>query len=507
MKKSFRFTGGHILDIDPLEVADQFLSRAHNVHTRRGFPSRIGGRRQAYPVLLGQLPTDPYHFLNIELNTFNWWMVFGVDKIYGVQGTSYSDISFAGQHSVTDPHEWNTTILNTIPVFNNGSDPPLYWAGLASAHALKIPGWPTGTVCKYIVAFRYHLFAMNIDGPTGTFENKVMHSTAAEPGTLPISWTPTGSNEAGDFTLSDSPGRCITGKPLGQQLLIYKPTSIFSVEYAGQQPDNIFTQRTVTRSFGVFGPHCVVDIGNRHFVVGNGDIVLTDGINFQSIADNRIKRAITKTIDDDHADNIFVMHDLNQREVWVCVPEAGNRFCTVAHIWDERRDTWVTRDLNQVRCGSTGLVTDTNAIDTWDADTQVWDLDFSTWNEANIGTISHVVTGEFQRMFVEDTNDLIPITVDIQKLDMPFDDDSQSKFINRVWIRGQGPGFDTVQFRLGVRDSTDANIAWQTFVDVEPEGTPVEISGRFISITIRSQATLQYTLDRITFEGRFNGAY
>ena len=507
MKKVYRCTGGHIQDIDPAEIADQFYTRAHNVHTRKGFASRINGRRIAYPVLLGQLPTDPYHLLNISLNTLNWWIVFGADDIFGVQGTSFSDISLAGQLAVTNPYEWNTTILNTIPVANNGSNAPMYWDGFPSSHFLPLPGWPVGTVCKYIVAFRYHLFALNIDGAFGTFENQVLHSDAAEPGTLPASWTAAPDNEAGDFTLSDTPGPCICGVTLNNQLLIYKQTSMFAVEYAGQQPDNIFSQRTISRSFGAMGPHCVVDLGNRHFVVGNDDIVLSDGINFQSIADNRIKRTLANTVDETFVKNTFVVRDINQRETWVCVPEAGNQFCTVAHIWDERRDTWVTRDLNFARHGAIGYVTDADASEAWDADTQVWDEDLSTWNEANIGAITRMVLAEPNVMQVEDTNDPVLRVADIQKVDLAFDDDGQHKLIQRVWIRGTGSGFPFLQFRLGARNTTDESITWQTFVDIESEGTPVEISGRYISITIRSTDDQPATVDKITFEGRYNGAY
>jgi hypothetical protein len=58
MKKVIRPIGGHILDIDALELSDQVLSLARNVNMRRGFPSRNRGRRSIYSGFTGGDP-DP----------------------------------------------------------------------------------------------------------------------------------------------------------------------------------------------------------------------------------------------------------------------------------------------------------------------------------------------------------------------------------------------------------------------------------------------------------------
>lgn len=504
MKKTLRFTGGHILDIDSLEVGEQFLTRAHNVHTRKGFPSRVGGRRTAY----GSMPTDPFHLLNLQLNTFNWWMVFGPNDIWALEGANQNDISYTGQIAIGDPFEWSSTLLNGIPVFTNGKDPLLYWTGDASDNADVVNDWPAGVVCKYVVAFKYHLFALNIDDPVnGLIDNLILHSDAAEPGTLPASWTPAPGNEAGFFALSGTPGRVICGVPLGQQLMIYKPTSVYAIEYAGQQPDNIFTNRPVLTDLGALGPHCVSAHGAQHLVLGNDDVVLTDGINVKSIAENRIKTFLANSIDEVYAQNSFVVRDLNRRETWVCVPESGSQFATVAHIWDERRDTWVTRDLTAARYGTTGYVTDEIVDTTWDGDSQIWDLDVSAWNAPTTGSITRVVIAEDDEIFVEDTTDPTSISASIEKHDLSLDDDSQLKLITRLWIRGTGAAFAALQFRLGFRNSPDDNITWQAFAAVEADGTPCEIAGRYISIQVQSTGTEQWTIDRIILEGEYVGPY
>jgi hypothetical protein len=501
---TLRPSAGHILDIDPSELAEQFLSLARNVNTRKGFPSRVGGRRIAY----AGMPNTPYHLLNLQLNTFNWWMSFGTNNIHAAEGTNFYDITYAGMQSISNPSEWSATLLNGIPVFSNGKDGLLYWDGNGASDALALPGFPASTSVKFVVAFRFHLFGLNVDGPAGQFENQIIWSDATDPGALPTSWTPAPSNEAGSAILADTKGRCICGVPLNSQLMIYKNEAVYPVEYAGQQPDNIFSIRPANRTLGTLGPHTVIDLGTQHLVVGNSDVSLFDGVNARSIADNRIKRFLMNSIDETYAHNSFVIRDLDQRETWVCVPETGSQFATVAHIWDERRDTWTTRDLNNVKHGVTGFVTDASVNATWDADAQVWDADLSSWNEGSVASISKVMVAE-SSLYVEDVPDAVSVTANIAKYDLAFGDDAQSKIINGVWVRGTGLGFANIEFRLGSRGDTNNSITWQAWQPCRADGqlTIPEIDGRYISIEIRATSTAVWTINRIIFEWKYNGPY
>lgn len=507
--RTFRPSGGHILDIDPSEIADTFLTLARNVNTRKGFPSRIGGRRIAYPVASGHAPNDPYHLLNLSLNSFNWWMLFGTNSIYGVEGANSYDITYPGMQSIVNPYEWSATLLNGIPVFSNGKDVLLYWNGSGASTAAAVTGFPVATSVKFVVAFRFHLFGLDVDGPGGHFDNQIMWSGATLPGALPVDWVPSLSNEAGNAILADTKGRCITGVPLNSQLMVYKNDAVYPVEYAGQQPNNIFTVRPANRSLGALGPHTVVDLGDKHLVVGNSDVVLFDGVNVKSIADNRVKFYLSNSIDETYAQNSFVVRDLNKRETWVCIPESGSQFCTVAHVWDERRDTWVIRDLSNVRHAVVGFVTDTTPSTTWNSDSAAWDTDLSAWNEGSVGSITKVTVSQQDTLYVEDTNDSISVTATIAKYDLAFDDDAQSKIINGVWIRGTGLGAAAIEFRLGSRADTNASITWQAWQLAKVDGTLTvpEIDGRYISIEIRATSNDLFTINRFIMDWKYNGAY
>lgn len=507
--QTYRPTAGHILDIDPSEIGDQFLSLATNVNTRKGFPSRRGGRRIAYPVSSGHAPNDPYHLLNLQLSTFNWWMLFGTNSIWAVETSNMHNITLPAMQSIADPYEWNSTLLNGIPVFTNGKDQLMYWNGNGATPAAIVTGFPAATSVKSVVAFRFHLFGLDVDGPAGTFDNQIIWSGATEPGALPVDWVPGPSNEAGNAILADTRGRCVCGVPLGAQLMVYKPEAVYPVEYSGQQPDNIFTVRPANRSLGALGPHTVVDLGDRHIVLGNDDVCMFDGVGVRSIADNRVKSAIANSIDAVNAKNAFVVRDLNRREVWVCIPETGSQFATLAHIWDERRDTWTVCDLTNVRHGTTGFVTDTAVSGVWDDDLDPWDSDTSAWNQGDTGSITRVVLSEQDTMYVEDTSDEISVESVIAKYDLAFGNDSESKIIRNLWIRGTGLGFADVQFRLGSRASTNDSITWQAYQTCRADGalSLPEVSGRYISIEIRVVSLRPWTVNRIIFDWRNNGAY
>jgi hypothetical protein len=346
-----------------------------------------------------------------------------------------------------------------------------------------LPDFPATTLCKFIVAFRFHLFALDIDSPSGVFNNLILWSDATEPGAIPDSWTAGADNEAGSAFLADSPGRCVAGVPLGTQLMIYKPTSFHAVEYAGQPPDNIFTVRPVVRSTGLVSPHALKTIGVQQAVVGN---------------------------DEDNAQNVFTIYDDHARELWVCVPEPGSQFATVAHIWDERRDNWVSRGLNAVKYGTVGYVTDTAPSQIWDDDSDTWDSDLSVWNEAQQGGAQKVVLAENAAIFAEDVPESNLVNAVLQRLDLTFDDLEQRKVTSRVMIEGKGSGLSELFVRLGARNSTDdaSGIAWGPYVQRKAEGNEYEVTGRFISVEVSNNTSANpWTVTRITIEAEYDGEF
>ena len=72
----------------------------------------------------------------------------------------------------------------------------------------------------------------------------------------------------------------------------------------------------------------------EHFVVSDGDIVLFDGQNIESIADKRVKDTIFNDIDSDNFDRTYVVRDDKHHEIWVCYPSSGQSYSDKAAIWN-----------------------------------------------------------------------------------------------------------------------------------------------------------------------------
>lgn len=502
MKTELRPIGGHVLDIDSSELSDQHLSLAKNVNMRKGFPARIRGRRSTYNP---PLPLSPYHLLNFPLAGFNWWLMFGTNTIYAFETSNEYDISMPAQIAIANPYEWSSTLLNGIPCFTNGKQAPHYWNGNSATDAVALPGWPANTTCRFIVAFRFHLFALNITNNSGEFDNLILWSDATEPGAVPTTWTPAANNEAGSAFLADTAGRAIAGSPLATQLMIYKPSSFYAIEYAGQPPDNIFIVRPVVRSTGLLSPHALKTIGQQQAVVGNDDVVLTDGVNTRSIADNRVRISLSSSIDETNAQNVFTIWDQNNKELWVCMPESGNQFANIAHIWNG--DRWVTRDLNAVKYGAVGLVNDIAPSQAWSADTQSWDSDLTSWNETQQGGTEKVVLAETSAMYVEDVAGSTLYNCILQRLDLTFGDAEQIKVTSRVYIDGTG-ALNSLQFRLGFRNSVNDSLTWGPYASRQVGGKEYEITGRFISIEIVNSTTSDaWMVTRIRIEAESDGEF
>lgn len=507
MLKTFSPSNGHSLDIDPAELADNFLSLAQNVHTRKRFPSRINGRRQAYTTAAA----GALHLLGLRLNSFDWWMQFNGATVKASETTNNFDITPAVITAITNPFEWSTALLNGIPVACNGKNNPYTWNGSGASIMVPLTGWPAPTTIPHAVAtFRFHIFAMNIDSAGGTSDNLVMWSDAAATNTLPGTWVAAAGNEAGSTLIADTPGRCICGLPLAQQLAIYKPQSIYAVEYVGQP--RIFSQRAVIRSIGALGPKCVQEIsgtsGTRHLVMGNDDIVIYDGMQAVSIAADRIKLYLANSIDGANSQNSFIVRDPNKRETWFCVPETGNQFANIAHVYDESRNTWVTRDLNSVRHAAVSVVSDLSAATNWDADAATWDSDNTIWNDQPLNSKVRILSSEGGGYFLEDTSDLVVLQSRIARYDISFDDDTQRKVTSRILVRGTGAGIANLQVRLGARESPDDAIQWGAFTPLVPgEGVPYEVEGRYISFEISHLGSDPYTINRIVIDARYTGKY
>ena len=364
-----RPTRGLALDVPPWEVGPDYWTSGSNVVFENGLAKRVGGTREVYV----QNTADPVmHLLNVRapggITESNFWLVFGDDSIDALETSNINSITGAALTPVTKAWEWSSTLLNNIPCFSNSLDAPRYWAGDVGTPAVALPGWPAGTICKSLVAFKHHLFALDIDGPSGHFESQILWSDAAAPGDVPATWTASASNEAGDDLLAETPGPCMVGVALQDTLLIFKRASLYGVNFIGG--DEIFSTRLLDGTRGALTRRAVVDIGGKVLTVTDGDVFLTDGTNWYSIAQGRVKNHLFSQIDFENYEMLFVVHDHARNVVRIYYPTAGNSFCNEFIEYNVAEDTHAVLSCVDVTCAAVGIINDTALDETWDADSK-----------------------------------------------------------------------------------------------------------------------------------------
>ena len=494
---------GLAFDVPANEIAPEFYTGGNNVLFRDGIAGRIRGSRDAY----AQNTVAPVmHLLNVRapggITESNFWLVFGEDEVQALETSNIDEVTGDPLTPISFPWQWSTTLLNNVPCFTNGLDPPRYWGGDVGTPADELPDWPSGTICKSLVAFKFHLFALDIDGPSGHFESQILWSDAAEPGAVPASWTPDATNEAGDAILADTPGPCMCAVPLQDTLLVFKRSSTYAVNYQ-EGSQSIFMVRLLDGDRGALTRHAAVDIGGKVLIVTDGDVMLTDGVNWQSIANGRVREYIFSQLDQASYENLFVAHDRSKNEVWICYPTTGDAYCTEAVVYNAAADTWGIRELANVTYAEVGVVNDLSADESWDVDTEVWDDDHSAWNSANfsLATEQLIVGNASGDIELQEAGSPVAVASTIYRHDLSMGKPERFKFVRRVHLRtNETPG--TLYARVGTRNSPTDAINWGAEQALVPPAAYVNVLalGRFVSVGVRSEGTEVWELSGIELE-------
>jgi len=490
-----RPTRGLALDLPANEMSPDFYTGGSNVIFRNGFAQRVPGSRDAY----AQNTVDPvFHLLNVRapggITESNFWLAFGVDEVQALETSNIDDVTGSALSSVSSPWQWSSTLLNNIPCFTNGLDLPRYWAGDVGVPAATLPGWPVGTICKSLVAFKFHLFALDIDGPGGHFESQIKWSDAAAAGNVPSTWTAAATNEAGDGIAADTAGPCMLGIPLQDTLLVFKRSSTYAVNYIGRP--RIFQIRLLDGTRGALTRHGAVDVGGKVFVVTDGDVMLTDGVNWDSVAKGRVRDYLFSQLDQASYENLHVVYNRSRDEVEIRYPTTGNTFCNEAIIYSCATEAWGIASLVDVTCGAVGVVNDLAVDETWDADPEAWDDDLTYWNAANFSlAVEQVLTGaDSADIRLEDgTATALPAT--LFRHDLSFGEPERFKYARRLHVRTDSqPG--TLYCRVGGRNSVTDAITWDTERALVPPASFINVRalGKFLSTEIRSEDTEEWTV-------------
>jgi len=491
-------TKGLVSDLPAFELAPDAWSSVINMHPKNGGMQLARPLDTAYGTLSD---TPPLHIQNIQAQGQNFWLYWTADEVHAAETTnSHVDLTPSGGLTSVAAKDIVSAQLNGLPVFTNGFDAPQYWSGSTSDQFDELPDWPAATVARGIAAGAYHLFAFDIDGPSGEFPMKVMWSDAAPPGAVPGSWTPTAANEAGDTELAQTPGRVQCMVPLRGSYAFYKTSSMYIADYV--EDNRKFVFRPALTQCGALTRKSVVDIGGRHFVVTDGDIVITDGVSVESIATDRVREYLFGQIDQANFELLHVVYHPATSQVWINFPEAGADVCTLALVWDAQRNAWGARALTNVRHAAIGIVNDADASMLWDSVSEAWDAITVLWNADNYSTATRALmlasgdemvlvgrAGTFAEGYLE-------------RLSLSLGDAERFKFVKRIHLRGEG---GTVYIRIGTQRVAGGPVTWSAEMPLQLGVDPFvncSAMGRYISLSVRAPEDALVTAVNLEVEMR-----
>lgn len=499
-----RPTRGVVRDTPAHEVGPDFWTLANNVIFRDGFATRILGSRDAYGTALGIAnPGQLMHAINAEVSDTNYWLLFEEDgTAWAIEGSNASQIDAGLLQAVSSPFSHSSALLNGLPIYSNGSDEPVYWAG---ANLVQLPDWTATETCKFLTVFKFHIFALDISGPGGTFRNLCKWSDAAEPGTVPDTWTPGADNQAGDVELSDSPGPLLCAYPLRDSLIIYKKSAMYLVQFVGG--NQVFTFRKAQSASGALTRRSVCDVNGQHLVVSDGDIVLTDGTSRRSIGESRMKDWLFNQLDQDTFQNLFCTYNRGRDEVLIGFPTTGNEYCNLALVYDVSTDSFGVRDLQQVVHAPVGFVNDAVQSNTWADRSDVWADAVDVWGSSTIAaardSIVHVRASTLRQ---QDTPDVVTEAASLGKGGLTFDQPERVKFVKRCHIRADA-NFGQLLVRLGGSMTPNGPVTWSAEVPLDSPDQIVNAfaQGRYIHFEARTNGSAVWKITGVDIEAELRG--
>ncbi len=493
---------GIIRDIEPYRLPPGAWSDGSNVL----FKDRKVQKAFGYSVEVASPTISPRGLFFCPLRENGLWVYPGLTAVYAfdMDATTADITRAAGAYTGGESNIWEFAYLHGIGIFTNGVDTVQQWTPSLSNDLVALSNWPANYTCKIIRTFKNFLVALDVTKSTGTrYPELVFWSHPADPGAVPSSWDITdATKQAGEFPLSKSPGAILGAEMLGDNLIIYKESSVWRMGFVGLPLVMGFVE--IFPNFGALSTKSVVPCKKGHFVVTKDDVIVHNGSQAVSIL-NAIDRKWL--FDNLEFGGILYCHALywaSRSEVWFFFPTTGQGTANSILIWNEETNsvTFRTPSAN-IRASCYTPAVAISAGDTWDGESALqWGSNSQIWDD-------NTLFGVRQRtLFVDPatdkimewdqslyTDNAVNFTSYIERRDMPFvmaDDNGLAvaevetvKLFKECWPRVSGTSGDIVYFQFAVKMNPEDTLTWSTAVAFTIGTTqilPINLSGRFLSI-------------------------
>jgi len=486
-------------------------SGGNNVRFSDGYAEKFTGESSHH----GEPSVIPYGIF--FSNTANRYEVYtGLQKIYATTGSTHTDITRSlGNYTGTIDNKWTGAVLSGTLILNNGVDDPQFWAGNIGTPCAKLTNWPASTKAKVVRVFDNFIIALNITEGSTNYPSMVRWSTPADPGTLPASWDYTSTtNDAGrvEGVLSSTPDKIVDGLAQENTFFIYKESSIYAMQYIGGK--QIFRFSSVSKIAGAMGIDCNASTPVGHVILSDGDVLINQGGNIQSIIDKRMRRWIFNNIDSDNRHRSFVVANPYKNEAWICYPENGKIWPNKVVVWNYKDNTFATRDIQNLTHANSGIITAADT-DTWDSRTDTWNDSDDIWSVNNYSQASTrlVLCSSDKKLLLADltrTFDGASMTSYIERTGIDFGYPESIKLCSAVRPKFDSIDGTVIRIYVGKQASLDSGITWSSPVNYTV-GTSLKcdfnVSGRYLAVKFESINSAPWRLKSFDLDIKQLGMY
>lgn len=488
---------------EPSQLPAQVWDNADNVTFRHGITKKVTGYEQGFGKtgVAGDSSLLPESILSLRDDTQNyyWWAYatfdgLGLGKIIRVtSATSHTDATPTTHIHKDSEFEWSNDSINAVPYFNYSQ--PYRWGGIDKFE--RYTYFPDHVKIKMMRTYRNFHIGMNFDtedfdpqnppagwgdsitdaterekyaktfGPwnEGKHQNAIWWSSSVVGKDTDVPWSDADpTKDSGWNFLGGAGGPIIDGKTMRDSFMIYRERSVWQMTYVGGI--NVFAFKEIFTDAGCLGKDCVAEIEGQHYVVGQSDIYVHNGVQKKSIADGVIRKEIFNAIDPSYIRNVFIATKYQDKELWVCIPEAtthvGGR-CNVAYVYNWEEATWSRRSVPDVLCSAYTILSISEKDISWRAPSEggpldsnnnatnpdtpgcTWEETIGTWIDSEFkynpsqwglvfgGMLSGNVGGALYTSIEDPTLDGANFTATVEKKWMDMGDRTQYKTINKIY--------------------------------------------------------------------------
>ena len=503
MKKDFSdFRAGIITDVLATDIPDNAFTDGINIRFNSGGVEKIKGDANALNIGPGLVA---YYALSHRSAGSTLWSFFGQNNITISNGTN--DVvatRLSGPYSTNIDQGWSGGNLKGISIVTNGVDPPQKWIPEPSLTTLyddllydysSSTSWAdAGILATLMRPHGDYMIAM--DTSEGGYRNRRRVWWSHPPidsQTEPPTWDYSNpAFDAGFFDLDDTDSPIIDGLTLGNQFVVYKNDSVYTMAFT--PTNDIFTKKKVFSTFGAAARHCIAPLYNQHLVLTPDDIVLHDLTQVQSILTNRLSRWLSSALNQDYLHRSFMAINYPKKEIWVGIPTTDHEWPNLALIWSWLDNTITLRELNpetvyMTNGEITGVVAETfaNVTGTFDDDSGPFDSDAIQQNSNRLcalTTDSKIYAVDVGETFKRTSG----MTSYIEKSGMHFGNHDSFKFLRALYPRMEGAIGSQIEVLIGTQSYVNAPVKYTKYTyKIGTHKLDCRVTGRYITIRFQSR--------------------